>query len=49
MKLGKEKRYTCVTTLMYKYVCNLPCSIILGIRVFSKKGIDPYIEVNFSA
>lgn len=41
MKLGKID----VTTPMYKYVCNLPCSIILGMRIFSKKDIDSYIEL----
>ena len=25
---------------MYKYVCNLLCSIILGMRIFSNKEID---------
>lgn len=48
MKLGKID----VTTPMYKYICNLPCSIILGMRIFSKKDIDSCIElknVNFSA
>lgn len=43
MKPG-ESLYVCVATPMYKYVFNLLCSIILSMRIFSKKDIDIQID-----